>query len=1073
MSTSSSSEQQRFRLGDWWVLPDRNQLKGEFGNETLEPRMMDVLSYLCQHQGEVVSSEQLLIAVWQGRFFGDAPVQKCIAGLRKKLGCDARHPKYIETLPKRGYRIVAPISSESGVLSTTHSNAEPWTSGSPYLGLASFEEQHTGVFFGRTQAIAEVVHALRELEPQGQGFLLVLGRSGVGKSSLLKAGLLPLLCQTGGFAGIELAQQHKLGARAAQSSHIALIRLLDALQKLGFIDKQDSAEALAKRLEKTPQSLQGWLKPNASKTKALLIDPLEQWLLEPSLSAHAQSQWVQWLQLLAKTRGLLLIGALRSDCYGACTDISGFIELKRSGVQYDVKAAAPGEIAQMIRAPAQAAGVGFEQDPHSGERLDDLLLEEAVSHPEALPLLQYTLAELFHRRQQGQPMLLSVYHQMGGVSGAVAQQAEAKYQGLDDKAKACWSRLMHQLVSYSSASGQASAQRLAMAKIGDDTSKKLVQQFVAARLFVVEQDERDQQQYLRIAHEALIRQWQRLRDWIQDNRTALAKHEWLQSDCQRWLNANRNREYLLRAQQQLADARWLKGREDIGLSDDELAFIDASLLRAKRIRWLRRSGVAALILLSVSTFSFAVVAWRGQQQASAAREDAEALAEFMLVDLRDQLEPIGKLSLLESVAQRLLSYYQGVSSSNAPARAEALKLSAEIDIGKGQYASAQSNLEQAQQLLEQFPVETLASDKRLLLAHVYYWRGLIPYYQGDLEQSKRWWLGYLERVESLQQYQPENSEWQYELAQAHHNLGALARRQQDIGSARYYLDQAVVHKRQLIASEPENLEYAQSLANSLNWQVTLESRYGDLAMARQIASEASTIAEFMLQQQPDDFDAKYKWLTAANITIGAYLDSGDIDGARYLYKQSHQTAEDLYQQDADNKSWQVQLALYQLRGLMLAHTQSDEHQRQHQQLAELLGQRPIDNRRWLRTYLRFQANNECVSHPRTQQDIQSLANWLMSERAEFLVDSSPALVFSLSMSADSELRNQLIDYLREQLPQPTGHNNLYLLLGHYYLASLERNRERAQELLQSIRARGYRHPQFERWLNADLGGDNE
>ena len=99
-----------FQLGDWEVNTSLNSLSRDNTSVHLEPKMMDVLAYLSAHAGEVISTEQLLIEFWQGTFYGDAPVQKCIAMLRKKLGDNSRQPSYIETVQRRGYRIIANLS---------------------------------------------------------------------------------------------------------------------------------------------------------------------------------------------------------------------------------------------------------------------------------------------------------------------------------------------------------------------------------------------------------------------------------------------------------------------------------------------------------------------------------------------------------------------------------------------------------------------------------------------------------------------------------------------------------------------------------------------------------------------------------------------------------------------------------------------------------------------------------------------------------------------------------------------------------------------------------------------------
>ncbi|MEM7433119.1 MAG: winged helix-turn-helix domain-containing protein [Pseudomonadota bacterium] len=102
-----------FRLGDWQVLPSQNRIVADGRVEEVEGKTMDVLVYLASRAGEVVSNDELIQAVWGGRPMGENPVYKCVANARKALGDDPKSPIYIETIARRGYRLVAEVSQPS------------------------------------------------------------------------------------------------------------------------------------------------------------------------------------------------------------------------------------------------------------------------------------------------------------------------------------------------------------------------------------------------------------------------------------------------------------------------------------------------------------------------------------------------------------------------------------------------------------------------------------------------------------------------------------------------------------------------------------------------------------------------------------------------------------------------------------------------------------------------------------------------------------------------------------------------------------------------------------------------
>lgn len=100
-----------FTIGDWTVRPSLRTLERSGERKVLEPKLIDVLTYLAGTEGAVVDKERLLTDCWRGTFYGDNPVHKTIALIRKALGDDAKKPRYIATIRKRGYRVIASVGS--------------------------------------------------------------------------------------------------------------------------------------------------------------------------------------------------------------------------------------------------------------------------------------------------------------------------------------------------------------------------------------------------------------------------------------------------------------------------------------------------------------------------------------------------------------------------------------------------------------------------------------------------------------------------------------------------------------------------------------------------------------------------------------------------------------------------------------------------------------------------------------------------------------------------------------------------------------------------------------------------
>ena len=180
-----------FRIEEWLIQPQLNTVvHPDNGSAKLEPKVMEVLVYLADHAGEVVSKESLFQAVWRDTFVTDDALIRCIAELRKIFADDVRKPRVIQTIARKGYRLIGEVKK----LAEAHSPYESIPKfgqggieeGSPYPGLSSFTEKDAAHFFGRE---AEVKTLWQRL--QNRKLLAVIGPSGTGKTSFVRAGIIP------------------------------------------------------------------------------------------------------------------------------------------------------------------------------------------------------------------------------------------------------------------------------------------------------------------------------------------------------------------------------------------------------------------------------------------------------------------------------------------------------------------------------------------------------------------------------------------------------------------------------------------------------------------------------------------------------------------------------------------------------------------------------------------------------------------------------------------------------------------------------------------------------------------
>jgi tetratricopeptide (TPR) repeat protein len=349
--------------------------------------------------------------------------------------------------------------------------------------------------------------------------------------------------------------------------------------------------------------------------------------------------FIEALDTLARSGWVWIIAALRSDFYPRCSEYEKLVALKDGAGQYDLLPPTPAEIGQMIRQPAQAAGLHFGEDSTTKERLDETLRDAASKDPGCLALLEFTLEELYKNRTEKGFLTQEAYKGLRGVEGALAQRAEAVYDGLEVDVKSAFGPIFHELVSIGLGEEDIITRKYApLDLISSDTkSKKFVEAFIESRLFVSDLDDKDNA-VVSVAHEALLQHWPRLQEWVEKNNEDLRAHARVSAAASRWMEEGKSKDYLLTAGKPLAEAEELTKISSLDLREEERSFIATSIAKKRRIKWLKRGVVVAMALLTVIAVSMAYIANKQQQRAQIEAQTSNQVSEF-LVNLFEVSDP--------------------------------------------------------------------------------------------------------------------------------------------------------------------------------------------------------------------------------------------------------------------------------------------------------------------------------------------------------------------------------------------------------------------------------------------------
>lgn len=690
----------------------------------------------------------------------------------------------------------------------------------PYRGLLPFDEGHGEMFFGRARAAIGLAKVVLQ-----RPLTVVTGASGTGKSSLVRAGLLPALRR-----------------RAAAARPGRTWRVLGPLRPRDAIGEPFPAAA-------PPDGI-----------TVVVIDQLEELLTWHGDRARGlMATLAQWIT--GRPDGVRVIVTVRADFEPLLED--GPLAPWWKAGRYVVPPLSLDELRAAIERPADLRDLHFEPS-----RLVEQIATEVAQMPGALPLLSFTLSELYRiyceRGEDDRALREADYRALGGVAGAVTQRADAELAALDrldPRYRTTVRNLM--LRATDEIGGERARRRVPRSELvyaaadENDRIGRALARYVDARLLVAEAS------FAEPAHDVLIRGWPQMLRWLEQAAAQRPLVRVVTTAAAEW-SVRRDPRDLWHANPRLDQLAALAAGADHPLNAVELEFARRSMARRRAGRIRRTATVAVVIGVLAAVAAIARVqrsrAIEARDAEARSRDRAENLVDYMAYDLPDQLQAVGQPDAMHGIADRIDAYYQSLRKETSPLdRAQQRRMVAgnsamgNIWLEQDKPATAreafEASLQDTERLAGELPGDPTVQ-RDLYVDHMGF--GAVAMARDDWATAGEELTRARGIIEALLATRPDDPRWRLDRAQVLVRQFQLAQRTGD-PRARATAQQAIDELEAIVGKAPANQEAIVALSRSYRALIALM----DAETEGTAKAKAGVRIEALLKMLPTDhFDAR-------------------------------------------------------------------------------------------------------------------------------------------------------------------------------------------------------------------------
>ena len=448
--------------------------------------------------------------------------------------------------------------------------------GNPYVGLNSFEYEQSSIFYGRRQLVYETAAQLISDENVKRS-LIVLGESGSGKSSFVKAGLLPFLCKDESGDDYVIVNPSMYGGNV----YSGLIDLL--VDKHIFLKDNPFVEELRKGIDENSnfKYLSHALKNNNHNDKIIYIDQFEELFSDTSITEEERLKVILLLKGIISTQCISVFITMRSDFYNRFSLYGHLTQIKEWSVVVDLPVISHSEISEIVEEPAKKACLKWEID-NKGNALNEKIVSDAAKIND-LPLIEFALSELYNMRDENDCLTFEAYNEIGELKGAIVSYADKFYNQLNEKEKEALKEIFGFVIAVSSYDKNTYVRKTSLLKElqRKEITRSVVKKLIDSHILVTGKDHVGQPT-ITIVHEILIKYWSVIQTWIKEQKEFLQSNVYYEQRTQHWLNKNKSSKDLVQERSALLEVEYFIYKYSDLISEDTKEYLLSSLKKERR-----------------------------------------------------------------------------------------------------------------------------------------------------------------------------------------------------------------------------------------------------------------------------------------------------------------------------------------------------------------------------------------------------------------------------------------------------------------------------------------------------------